>query len=203
MEKPGSLHLMKQFDPHYTPPSRKAMSKNHIPKLYEITHDKVLTTLNNVQYFASTTDMWSSHGLTPYMGFTVHFIDNSWKLQQINLGTHFVSDDHTAEMLQQAMKDVLEQWKLDPAKQVCITTDNGSKVKKAVHDLGWKHLSCFGHNLNLTITNSQTHHPGIYRRVKRVLGVAHKIVAAFNKSWKKKRDLQEELVKQKKKSQNV
>lgn len=88
------------------------------------------------------------------MGFTVHFIDNLWKLQQISLGTRFVPDDHTAETIGQAMQDMLEQWKLDLAKQVCITTDNGSNVKKAVDYLGWKHLSCFGHNLNLAITNS-------------------------------------------------
>lgn len=200
VERPGFLHLLKQFDPRYTPPSRKTMSQKYLPKLYEITREKVLTKLNEAQHFASTTDMWSSRGMTPYMGFTVHFIDNSWDLQQVNLGTRFVPEDHTAETIKQAMVDMLQQWKLDPVNQVCITTDNGSNVKKAVQDLHWEHLSCFGHNLNLGITNcySQTRHPEIYRRVRRALGVARKIVAAFGKSWKKKRDLHEEQMKQNK-----
>ena len=72
------------------------MSQKYLPKLYEITREKVLTKLNEAQQFASTTDMWSSQGMTPYMGFTVHFIDNSWDLQQVNLGTRFVPEDHTA-----------------------------------------------------------------------------------------------------------
>ena len=45
---------------------------------------------------------------------------------------------------------------------------------------------------------SQTCHPEIYRRVRKALGVAHKIVAAFGKSWKKKRDLHKEQMKQNK-----
>ena len=201
VERPGFLHMLKQLDQRYTPPSRKTMSKKYLPKLYDITRDKVLTKLNDVQYFASTTDMWSSRGMTPYMGFTVHFIDNSWDLQQITLGTRFVPEDHNADTIGQAMLDMLEQWNLEPVKQVCITTDNGSNVKKAVHNLEWQHLSCFGHNLNLGITNSysQTRHPGIHRRVKRALGVAREIVAPFNKSWKKKRDLHEEQMKRNKK----
>ena len=71
-------------------------------------------------------------------------------------------------------------------------------LKKAVQDFHWQHLSCFGHNLDLGITNcySQTRHPEIYRMVRRALGVAREIVAAFGKSWKKKRDLHEEQMKQ-------
>lgn len=137
VERPGFLHILKKFDEHYTPPSRKTMSKNYLPKLYDVTRDKVLTKLNDIQYFASTTDMWSSRGMTPYLGFTVHFIDNSWKLQQVNLGIRFVPNDHIAETIGLAMQDMLEQWQLDPNKQVCITTDNGSNVnvKKAVQEL--------------------------------------------------------------------
>lgn len=76
--------------------------------------------------------MRSSRGMTLYVGFTDHFIDNSWELQQVNLGTCFIPEDHTAEIIGQAMLDILEQWKLEPVKQVCIITDNGSHIKKAV-----------------------------------------------------------------------
>lgn len=33
VEKLGLLHMLKQFDQRYIPPSRKTMSKNHLPKL--------------------------------------------------------------------------------------------------------------------------------------------------------------------------
>ena len=57
VERPGFLHILKQFDQRYTPPSRKTMSKSYLTKLYDVTRDKVLTKLNDVQHFASTTDM--------------------------------------------------------------------------------------------------------------------------------------------------
>ena len=58
--------------------------------------------------------------MTPYMGFTVHFINNSWDLQQVKLGTRFVPENHTAETIKQAMIDMLQQWKLDPVNQVTV-----------------------------------------------------------------------------------
>ena len=201
----GFLHLLNTFDRRYTPPSATAMSRTYIPKLYDATRDTVLQELEKIDYFAATSDMWSSHGMTPYMGYTVHFIDKSWNLHHINLGTRFVSDDHTGDTLSDAMSDMLDQWHLNPSKQVCITTDNGSNVIKAVGDLNWEHLPCFGHNLNLGITNSyvQTRHPDIHRRISRAIGVAHGIVAKFNSSWKKKRDLRAQQVKNGKDPKNL
>jgi len=67
----------------------------------------------------------------------------------------------------------------------CITTDNGSNVLAAVEILSWNGLSCFGHNLDLAITNAMKDDD----RISRTVGKAHKIVGAFVHSWKKKRDL--------------
>ena len=54
----------------------------------------------------------------------------------------------------------------------------------AVEILGWNDLSCFGHNLHLTITNSMEDD-----QVSGAIGIAHRIVGAYAHSWKKKRDL--------------
>ncbi|XP_028414074.1 zinc finger BED domain-containing protein 1-like [Dendronephthya gigantea] len=83
------------------------------------------------------------------------------------------------------MTELLKDWDLDVKKQVCVTTDNGSNIIKATRDLEWPHLSCFGHNLHLGITKFIDND----RRLKRSLGLAHSIVAQFNYSWKKRRDL--------------
>lgn len=197
VEKTGFLHLLKKIEPRYQPPSKHAMSRRHIPKLYDVTRQKVLDRLKTATTFAATTDMWSSHGMTPYMGYSIHFIDNEWKLNHIDLGTIFVPEDHTADILREAMNDVLEQWGLVQANQVCITTDNGANVAKAVRDLGWQHLPCFGHNLHLGITKSYAanNHPNEHQRVSRSLAVTHQIVAKFNTSWKQKRDLRAAQVK--------
>lgn len=185
VEREGFRNMLKAFDSRYQPPSKSQMTKVHIPKLYDITSNRVRDELKDIGFFSATTDMWSSHGMTPYLGYTVHHIDHEWNLKNHTLGTRFVPQDHNADILGIAMKELLKDWYLDPQNQVCVTTDNGANILKAIKDLEWQHLSCFGHNLHLGITKfiDNDHH------LKRSLGVAHGIVAQFNYSWKKRRDL--------------
>lgn len=42
---------------------------------------QVADDLLDVQYFAITTDMWSSRTTDPYMALTIHWIDINWKLK--------------------------------------------------------------------------------------------------------------------------
>ena len=78
--------------------------------------------------------MWSSHGLLPYMGYTIHWIDSDWNLKSRNLGTRYVPENHTADNLAESMNDILSYWKLDETKQVAITNTlaNESRVKRSL-----------------------------------------------------------------------
>ena len=96
--------------------------------------------------------MWSSATSAPHMSYTVHFIDPQWSLQSWCLQTLFVLQDHDADNLADVMTETLANWNLNPVDQVCLTTDNGSNLVCA--RLGWNHLSCFGHNLHMVVTNS-------------------------------------------------
>ena len=154
VSRSGFQKLLNVLEPRYKMPNKTTFSKNKVVKLYDATKEAVMRDLNNVDFFASTTDMWSSHGLTPYMGYTLHWIDSEWNLRFRNLGTKFVPEDHTAEQLGKAMKDMLEHWKLNAEKQIAITTDNGANIKKACKDIEWTNVPCFGHNLHLAITNT-------------------------------------------------
>ena len=51
----------------------------------------------------------------------------------------------------------------------------------AITKLGWSHLSCFGHNLNLGVTNAMKEED----RIIRAVGVCKKVVQHFAQSWKK------------------
>ena len=66
-------------------------------------------------------------------------------------------------------------------------TDNGSNMVAAIDRLGWDHLSCFGHNLNLAVTNALKDET----RVTRAIAVCKKVVQHFAHSWKKRRSLTE------------
>ena len=66
--------------------NKTTFSKNKVVKLYDTTKEAIMQDLNSVDFFASTADMWSSHGLTPYMGHTLNWIDSEWNLRCRKLG---------------------------------------------------------------------------------------------------------------------
>ena len=186
VEKEGFRRLTYTLDSKYEIPSAKYFSSVAIPVLYEKTRETVAVEVQSAYYFSSTTDMWSSSTMEPYLSYTVHFITNDWTLQSRCLQTLFVPKDHNADNLSEVLTETLAQWKLEVGRQVCITTDNGSNILCATTvRLMWTQLSCFGHNLHLAVVNSIKDES----RIQRCLGLCRKLVSAFSHSWKKKRDL--------------
>ena len=185
VEKPGFKQMLESFDPRYQLPSRKHFSKTAVPALFNSTQSALALTLQEVKHFSSTTDLWSSVCMQPYLSYTVHYITKDWKLQSKCLQTLFMPEDHNGENLAESLKSVLESWGLQESKQVCLTTDNGSNLVRASHLLNWLHIPCFGHNLHLAITNAIKDDS----RISRAIGVTRKLITSFSHSWKKKRDL--------------
>ena len=184
VEKNGFKKIMAAFDNRYEVPSRNHFSRTGIPALYETTRERVSKEVLSAEYFSATTDMWYSIGMKPYLSLTVHSVDCDWKLQSRCLQIAFMPQDHTADNLSAALSDVLDAWQLSSAKQVAITTDNGSNIELACSNLDWLRSSCFGHNLNLAVRKSVSD-----SRCVRALAVCKQRVSAFSMSWKKRRDL--------------
>ena len=65
---------------------------------------------------------------------------------------------------------------------VAITTDNGANIVKACKLAVWSRFQCFGHRLNLAVTNSIKDDS----RVSRAVGMCHRITGHFVHSFKKK-----------------
>ena len=95
--------------------------------------------------------------------------------------TLYLPQNHTGINIADALESILESWSLKSEQQVCITTDNGSNMVAAITRLGWNHLYCFGHNLNLAVTNAIKDDP----RITRAVGVCKEVVQHFSHSWKK------------------
>ena len=85
IKKPGFKQMLEGFDPRYQPPSRKYISKVTIPSLYNSTQAAVTAALQEIDHFSSTTDLWSSINMQPYLSYVrmymVHFVSNDWVLQ--------------------------------------------------------------------------------------------------------------------------
>ena len=182
VECPGFQKLLNRLDDRYDIPSRKYFAKTAIPALYTDTRGRIAESLKSVEYYSITTGMWSSGKMEPYLAVTVHYVNKEWILQ---LQILFVHEDHTAENLVPVLQGVLESWGLPENRLACATTDNGPNIVAAMRNLNWNRLSCFGHNLNLAITNSMKGDS----RITRAIDIAHKIINTFAHSWKKKRDL--------------
>ncbi|KAF3833113.1 hypothetical protein F7725_026778 [Dissostichus mawsoni] len=129
VEKPGFQNLVKTLDPKYNLPGRKYFAEKALPALYVEVREKVTNQLTNVTHFSTTTDLWSSRTCEPYLSLTVHYVDN-WELKSACLQTSFFPEDHTGEIIAQGLQEALLSWNLPEARQVCITTDNGSKHPK-------------------------------------------------------------------------
>ena len=100
VELPGFKRLLHVLEPRYQVPSKSTFSRDRLTKLYDATRGNAMVEIkNNVNFYAAATDMWSSRGLIPYIGFILHWIDHEWVLQNRTVGTKYVPDEHTAEQL--------------------------------------------------------------------------------------------------------
>ena len=185
VEKEGFRQMVKVFDSRYQLTSRNYFSHTAIPTLYTNVRDHVIEDLHQAHFFSATTDLWSSVGIEPYISFTIHYIDDSWKLRSKCLQTLFMPQDHTGLNIASVLRETVKSWKQTEEQLVCLTSDSGSNVVKAADELEWTRLSCFGHNLHNAVNNSIKDDA----RVSRATGVCKKIVGSFSHSWKKQREL--------------
>lgn len=144
VENEGFIRLLKVVDPRYVLPSRKSFSSTAIPRLYTECREKIERKVQNVQFFATTSDLWSSRRSEPYLSLTIHYIDN-WKLCNASLQTTYFPEDHTGELIAQGLRNALECWGLKEDKMTCMTADSGANMVKALQLNKWTLLQCFGH----------------------------------------------------------
>ena len=78
----GFLHMLKVFEPRYTPPDRTTFSQHYLPELYDKQKQKVCQqTGEGLQWYAVTCDGWSSRANHSYVSVTLHYINNEWELK--------------------------------------------------------------------------------------------------------------------------
>ena len=186
VEKPGFQQMIKTFCPRYQLPSRNYFSRTALPKLFSETYQQIQTTLTSkeVSYFSATADLWTSCARDPFLSFTLHHISPQWELLSNCLCTRYIVDDHTGENLKEFLLEVFAEWDLSQERLVAITTDSGANVKLACRLLQWKRLSCFGHNLDLSVNKGLQIPP-----IPEILKVCRQVVSKFSHSWKKTRDI--------------
>uniref|UniRef100_A0A915J001 DUF659 domain-containing protein n=1 Tax=Romanomermis culicivorax TaxID=13658 RepID=A0A915J001_ROMCU len=121
----GFKDLMNFVEPSYKFPSHS--------KIARLLHQKADLYLDNVRLVvwenpqgSLTTDLWSSACCNAYMGITYHTIKKDWTLYSKVLAVrHFENKCHIAEKIQECLKSIIDEWRIDCVE---IVHDNASNM---------------------------------------------------------------------------
>ena len=103
VERPGFKYMLLKLNPRYQIPSRRHFTDYEIPQLYSHVKDNIVAeSLKEVNFFAATTDLWSSDSCHPYLTLSVHFISTNWDLKSFCLDTAVLYEDHTGRNIADA-----------------------------------------------------------------------------------------------------
>ena len=178
VEGAGFQHMLHCLEPRYEVPHRKTFTEKLLPSLYVKEKDAVMSITGAANYYAITTDCWTSRANEAYVGVTFHTVTNDWQLHHCVLTNEELPEQHTAVNLAQTLENVLQEWKLDSTKVSGATVDHAANIQKAVTDiLHWTSLGCFGHAINLCV-RAGLNHP----QVRTAIAHCSRLVTFFRKS---------------------
>ena len=127
--------------------------------------------------------MWTSRATESYMTITCHFLTETWDLKSLVLETFFFELSHTAENIADLLRKAAEKWNISE-KIIAIVTDNASNIVAAVKIVGWNHVPCFAHTLNLVVSEaikSDESVSVIKKKCKQIVTFFHQSVKATEK----------------------
>lgn len=107
------------------------------------------------------------------MAVTCHFIDQIFKTSTILLDCFVFHVRHTADNLAQELTGVAAEWGISDKVVVCVS-DNAANVKAAIRIVGWMHLPCFAHTINLVVRESLKAVQPVVDKVKNMVEYFHR-----------------------------
>ena len=113
--------------------------------------------------YSITCDVWTSKNQLSFFGFTIHYIDEDWKMQEDLLSFKYLESEHDGVSLSKAMIEVLEDYGIAD-RLLGVTCDNASNNSKMLAEVEkyysanypdsgfsvvWNQVECMAHVLNL------------------------------------------------------
>lgn len=149
----GFKEFVYALNPGYQLPSRFVVSKTLLPAMYEECVNKVQELVNCGKAFCITTDAWTSINTVSFIGVTAHFLDKNFNLHSVLLDCSSFDLRHTTENLAADLQRVCKKWKIEN-KVLFAVSDNAANIQKAIQSIGWKHMGCVAHTINLLVKDS-------------------------------------------------
>jgi hypothetical protein len=160
--------LILELDPAFTMPDSKGI-KAVIHIAYNFTFKALVDLLQPITSVSLTLDLWTARSHHGFLGITCSYLDEKYELHEIALTLSYLRYPHTADNIQDAIEEVLNNWNLR-SKVHSITTDNGSNVKKCIKNMEkieWH--PCASHTLQLVIGKGLMPIKKLILRVKRLI----------------------------------
>ncbi|XP_078443051.1 putative transcriptional regulator tpeD [Wolffia australiana] len=142
-------------------PSTRAVKEKAF-KLYSELKIGIRARLEGVEKVAITLDCWTSANRISFLGLTVHWIDEGWKMCECVLAICQLEGTHSGKCLSEIVLEVLSDFNLS-AKVCTMTTDNVSnntammaKLERELrsvnpHFTTKRHVMCIAHVINLVM----------------------------------------------------
>nr|XP_009858708.1 zinc finger BED domain-containing protein 4-like [Ciona intestinalis] len=176
----GFKRLINTLQPRYSIPSRKYLTTNKLPSIYNNVQKKIKEMLkNSASLIYGTTDIWTSRQQVSYASLTGHFVmwnKGELKLAHVVLACSQFEDKHTSEHILNEIKKQESAWDV---KFSALTTDNAGNVVKALKDGSIGNVRCMAHTINLIVQNALNN---AQRSVNNTVSRIRHIVGQFNRS---------------------
>ena len=181
VEDTGFRELMSSLEPGYKLISRRNLTENYLPNVYQKTKERAKELIENEARFVSlTTDGWTSAANESYIAITAHFIDKNWNLRSILLECCSTKLSHTAENLRNILLKCVQDWNIEK-RIYSVSTDNAANIVAAIRLTGWAHVPCFAHSINLVVQSSLCTVKDVITKLKSIVEFFHRSTNANEK----------------------
>src|ERR1043165_5336152 len=150
----GYRKMMMTLDPAFPIPSNKRIKKEiNIGYTNAIVELKILLE-NTCESASLTTDLWTAKSKHGYIGVTLHWLSEDFKVYDCLLCMERMQYPHTGTNIIFFLKKKVVEFGLEE-KITCIVTDNGSNMVNAINQWdGVERLPCAAHTLQLSINRA-------------------------------------------------
>ena len=147
VEEPDFIKYLYDLNPKYKLPCTKTLKK-HMYSIYYFANSKIELELScNANDVSLTLDLWSSCAHQPYLGVTVHWVDENFYPCEFLLNMEEFPYPHDAFTIAEEINNIIHSYNLE-FKIIAIVTDNRSNVKSAIEQLDiCKRISYSTHTL--------------------------------------------------------
>ncbi|EXX65125.1 hypothetical protein RirG_136280 [Rhizophagus irregularis DAOM 197198w] len=171
--------FIQKLNPKFRCPGRTTL-KNEIMSEFKSRREHIVDFVKDIPGRCSiTTDIWSSIKNEAFIGVTIHFITNEWKLKHFTLEVLRITGSHTGNAIYEILNKLLVDFDLKQ-KIISITTDNGSNMVVACRllkndfdiqtpALDFIHSRCICHILNLAVNAGLKHVENLIKKLRKIV----------------------------------